>query len=90
VIDKVNHADDSKKMDVDDNDKSTVDATSDAQIVRDETLSTVPKTTTIEQDARKLSSTDINEKDVKAAAASALASAAVKAKVCCRTMRPLT
>ena len=36
-----------------------------------------------QQDPRKLLAAEINEKDVKAAAASALAAAAVKAKVSC-------
>lgn len=45
--------------------------------------STVPKptTNTDQQDPRKLLAAEINEKDIKAAAASALAAASVKAKV---------
>jgi len=72
----VNHQDDSKKMDVDENDK---EANSDTQMITDETASTVPKSN--EQDAKKSSTTgDANERDIKTAAASALAAAAVKAK----------
>ncbi len=45
--------------------------------------STVPKPTTNidQQDPRKLLAAEINERDIKAAAASALAAASVKAKV---------
>ncbi|UJR38223.1 hypothetical protein I4U23_030896 [Adineta vaga] len=76
----VNHEDESKKMDVDENDKATTET--DTQIIPDETSSTAPKTTSVntDQDARKLSSNDTNERDIKTAAASALAAAAVKAK----------
>jgi SWI/SNF related-matrix-associated actin-dependent regulator of chromatin subfamily C len=46
--------------------------------------STIPKPTTNidQQDPRKLLAAEIKEKDIKAAAASALAAASVKAKVC--------
>lgn len=74
----VNHQDESKKMDVDENDKQTNETNSDTQMITDETSSTVPKSN--EQDGKKLSSNDANERDIKAAAASALAAAAVKAK----------
>jgi predicted methyltransferase MtxX (methanogen marker protein 4) len=45
--------------------------------------STIPKPTTHvdQQDPRKLLAAEINERDIKAAAASALAAASVKAKV---------
>jgi hypothetical protein len=45
--------------------------------------STIPKPTTNfdQQDPRKLLAAEINERDIKAAAASALAAASVKAKV---------
>jgi SWI/SNF related-matrix-associated actin-dependent regulator of chromatin subfamily C len=77
----INHDDESsKKMDTDENDKQTTES-GDTQIINDETSSTVPKTTTTEQDSKKLSSNDVNERDIKTAAASALAAAAVKAKV---------
>ena len=47
-----------------------------------------PATSVDQQDPRKLLAAEINEKDIKAAAASALAAAAVKAKVgCSSTMR---
>jgi SWI/SNF related-matrix-associated actin-dependent regulator of chromatin subfamily C len=75
----LNHEDEPKKMDVDETNKLTTETAGDTQIIPDETTSTVPKTTT-EQDSRKLSTNDINERDIKAAAASALAAAAVKAK----------
>jgi SWI/SNF related-matrix-associated actin-dependent regulator of chromatin subfamily C len=68
----LNHEDESKKMDVD------TENAGDTQILTDETTSAVSKTT--EQDSKKLSTNDVNERDIKAAAASALAAAAVKAK----------
>jgi hypothetical protein len=68
-------------MDVDENDKSITE-NNDTQIISDDASSTVPKTTTnAEQDSKKLSPNDSNERDIKTAAASALAAAAVKAKV---------
>lgn len=73
-------------MDVDENDKQTHETnpeSSDTQIITDESSSAIPKVTTInaDQNSKKLSSSEINEKDIKTAAASALAAAAVKAKV---------
>ena len=54
----------------------------DTQIISDETSSTIPKTTTLnDQDSKTLSANEMNERDIKTAAASALAAAAVKAKV---------
>jgi SWI/SNF related-matrix-associated actin-dependent regulator of chromatin subfamily C len=71
-------------MDVDENDKSTTEPNTqsgDTQLITDDTSSTIPKTTESDQDPKKLSANDINERDIKAAAASALGAAAVKAKV---------
>ena len=76
-----NQDEENKKMDVDEHDKSTTEPTTDTQILSDETSSTLPKTTNTEQDGKKLSTNDINERDIKTAAASALSAAAVKAKV---------
>ncbi|CAF1553679.1 unnamed protein product, partial [Adineta steineri] len=73
-------------MDVDENDKSTNEMNTqsggggDTQIISDDTSSTIPKTTNTDQEQKKLSTTDVNERDIKTAAASALAAAAVKAK----------
>ena len=56
------------------------------QLINEESASssTIPKptTNTDQQDPRKLLAAEINERDTKAAAASALAAASVKAKVC--------
>lgn len=73
-------------MDVDENDKSTTEVDSqsgDTQVINDETSSTTQKTTTsnADQSSKKSASNDANERDIKTAAASALAAAAVKAKV---------
>lgn len=72
-------------MEVDDNDKPAgeLSTTNDTQIIAEDGPSAVSKTsgTNAEQEAKKLPSADINERDLKAAAASALAAAAVKAKV---------
>ncbi|CAF1501460.1 unnamed protein product, partial [Adineta ricciae] len=81
----INHEDESKKMDVDENDKSTTETNTqsgETQIIPDETSSSAPKTTSTnaDQDSKKISSNDANERDIKAAAASALGAAAVKAK----------
>jgi SWI/SNF related-matrix-associated actin-dependent regulator of chromatin subfamily C len=68
-------------MDVDENDKSTTEPNTqsgDTQLITDDTSSTIPKPTESDQDPKKLSA---NERDIKAAAASALGAAAVKAKV---------
>ncbi len=78
----INHEDESKKMDVDENDKQPTEVSGDTQIISDEITSTISKTTTNnELDSKKLTANDVNERDIKAAAASALAAAAVKAKV---------
>ncbi|CAF3824536.1 unnamed protein product [Rotaria magnacalcarata] len=80
----INHEDESKKMDVDENDKSATEMNSqsgDTQIITDDASSTIPKATTnADQTAKKSSANDANERDIKTAAASALAAAAVKAK----------
>ena len=77
-----NQDEDNKKMDVDEHDKQpSTETTTDTQIIPDETSSTLPKTTNADQDGKKLSTNDINERDIKTAAASTLATAAVKAKV---------
>ncbi|CAF0880410.1 unnamed protein product [Adineta steineri] len=83
----INHEDETKKTDVDENDKSTNEMNTqsgggggDTQIISDDTSSTIPKTTNTDQEQKKLSTTDVNERDIKTAAASALAAAAVKAK----------
>ena len=73
-------------MDVDENDKSTTEGNTqsgETQTIPDETSSSAPKTTSTnaDQDLQKISSNDANERDIKAAAASALGAAAVKAKV---------
>jgi SWI/SNF-related matrix-associated actin-dependent regulator of chromatin subfamily C len=67
--------------------KMDVNESGEPQITNDETASsssTIPKPTTNidQQDPRKLLAAEINERDTKAAAASALAAASVKAKVC--------
>ncbi|CAF0918523.1 unnamed protein product [Rotaria sp. Silwood1] len=81
----INHEDESKRMDVDENDKSAIEINTqsgDTQIITDDTSSTIPKTTTtnVDQHSKKNSTNDVNERDIKTAAASALAAAAVKAK----------
>ena len=69
-------------MEVDDNDKPAGESstTNDTQLITEDGPSAVSKTNA-EPDGKKLPSADINERDLKAAAASALAAAAVKAKV---------
>ena len=70
---QLNHDDEPKKMDVEDNG---------TQIINEDGPSAVSKSSSaLEPEAKKLPATDINERDLKAAAASALAAAAVKAKV---------
>ena len=76
-------------METDDQEKeaselTTTQHTNDTQIIPDDASSTVPKTSVsnADQEAKKLPPVDINERDIKGAAASALAAAAVKAKVC--------
>ncbi|UJR08111.1 hypothetical protein I4U23_012388 [Adineta vaga] len=79
----VNDTEENKKMEVNENeetqplnnDESTTTTTAPSS-------STIPKPTTNidQQDPRKLLAAEINEKDIKAAAASALAAASVKAK----------
>jgi len=81
--DEINIENDIKqeKLDVDDETKPMdVNETVDESIPS----STIPKPTTNsdQQDPRKLLAAEINERDIKAAAASALAAASVKAKVC--------
>jgi SWI/SNF related-matrix-associated actin-dependent regulator of chromatin subfamily C len=69
-----------EKLDVEDELKPMdVNETGDESIIS----STIPKPTTNfdQQDPRKLLAAEINERDIKAAAASALAAASVKAKV---------
>jgi hypothetical protein len=77
--DEINIENDVKqeKLDVDDQSKPM-------DVDESITLSTIPKPTTNsdQQDPRKLLAAEINERDIKAAAASALAAASVKAKVC--------
>ena len=74
-------------MDVDEHAKQKTEATTQGtedttQILADETSSAVPKTTSnADHDAKAVTAVDSNERDIKAAAASALAAAAVKAKV---------
>jgi SWI/SNF related-matrix-associated actin-dependent regulator of chromatin subfamily C len=77
-----------EKMDVNDENESKKTESGETQATTDESIpsasaSTVPKPTTNvdQQDPRKLLAAEINEKDIKAAAASALAAAAVKARV---------
>ncbi|CAF1101739.1 unnamed protein product [Adineta steineri] len=84
--------DETKKMEINDTEpkKMEVNDNEEAQTVNDESAaaataassSTIPKPTTNndQQDPRKLLAAEINEKDTKAAAASALAAASVKAK----------
>ena len=84
---KVNHENESQQMDIDENDQQTTEINSqsaDTQILADDTSSTTtkPTTTNIEQRSKQISNNDANERDIKTAAASALAAAAVKAKVC--------
>ncbi|CAF0800660.1 unnamed protein product [Rotaria sordida] len=80
----LNHEDESKKMDIDENEKSIIETNTqsgDTQIITDDTSSTIPKTTTnVDQNSKRTSANDVNERDIKTAAASALAAAAVKAK----------
>ena len=63
--------------------EATTQGTEDTQTLTDETSSAVPKTTSnADQDPKVVATAvDSNERDIKAAAASALAAAAVKAKV---------
>ena len=75
-------------MDVDEHVKQKAEATTqgteDTQTLTDETSSAIPKTTSnADQDPKgaAAATVDSNERDIKAAAASALAAAAVKAKV---------
>jgi len=76
-----------EKIDINDESKITeAKESEETHTTNDESASasTIPKPTTTndQQDPRKLLAAEINEKDIKAAAASALAAASVKAKVC--------
>ena len=79
-------------MDIDEHEKSTSDAVTasgnDTQNLDDDGLSATSKTNnaTNDPDSKRMATTDVNEKDIKTAAASTLAAAAVKAKVCLLTI----
>ncbi|CAF1687881.1 unnamed protein product, partial [Adineta ricciae] len=77
----VNESDESKKMEVNDTEEPQV-TNNDESTTASSSSSTIPKptTNTDQQDPRKLLAAEINDKDIKAAAASALAAASVKAK----------
>ena len=68
-------------MDVDDNDKPAGESSTTNDPEDDPSAVSKTSGANTEQEAKKLPSADINERDLKAAAASALAAAAVKAKV---------
>lgn len=70
-----------EKIDVQEEEGKSMDVSTSAE--ESASSSTIPKptTSTDQQDPRKLLAAEINEKDIKAAAASALAAASVKAKV---------
>lgn len=70
-----------EKIDVQEEENKGMDVSTTAE--ESASSSTIPKptTNTDQQDPRKLLAAEINEKDIKAAAASALAAASVKAKV---------
>ena len=70
-----------EKLDVQEEEGKGMDISTSAE--ESASSSTIPKPTTNidQQDPRKLLAAEINEKDIKAAAASALAAASVKAKV---------
>ena len=77
-----------KNINEDESKKMEINESEETQTTNEESASsssaTIPKPTTNadQQDPRKLLAAEMNEKDIKTAAASALAAASVKAKVC--------